>query len=797
MHQYRKLFFLTSLFIVCLAALPGQVQARHFKDTVHFRKLAAVNKDIVMSDSALNALGIDSLLNKVEFVHNTLGNIINTTGLGFNTRDIEDHYPVVDSNIDLVEQNLKLYTSILDVKNLQMFSVILGELREQLTDWRNTLFSFDHELLAMSSQCTAIRNDSLLKEIMQDSVFTAEYALEIQDIKDKHKLAKKLIAENQSRLKQLQVNVSNQYFECVDLDHKAKDLLRTTGLKSMGKEYDYLWQMKPVVDSNEQKMQDLVMESYKSQGRILTYYFKRNLTDQIWMLACGILFFVWVFVNFRKLQRSEDTKQASTFTYIGEVSVMSTLVALFSISPFFDLHPPTAYVQINMMIIVTTLTILLWQRWERRLMLFWLGIAILFIAFAATGIMMVPTPWFRILLISLNCIAIVFGMLWIRELRRNTVPYSMLIRWAAMLFVLLNIAAGLCNIYGRVSLAKILSVTAIYSMAHIVGLTVFMQIVLEAIHLQTSVNKLKGGLIGKLNFMKVEGVITTMLMLISVTIWCIVFCISLNLYNTVYDFAFELLTKTRRIGSTDFQIGNILLFLFIIYVSNLFQQGVGSLYSKSDSTWDPEIKKNASRLAITRLLLIVIGFLLAVAASGLPMDKITIVLGALGVGIGLGLQGIVNNLVSGVILIFEQPFRIGDYIELGDKRGRVLDIGIRSSRIMMEEGAEIIMPNGDLLSGRVINWTMRNEHARIELLLSLDPVRTFTEVQALLADEVMTYEHVIGEVPPEILLIGITEKAMTLKILVWIDDVHKMQNIKSTMLHQLSEFLTKSGIKII
>jgi small-conductance mechanosensitive channel len=78
--------------------------------------------------------------------------------------------------------------------------------------------------------------------------------------------------------------------------------------------------------------------------------------------------------------------------------------------------------------------------------------------------------------------------------------------------------------------------------------------------------------------------------------------------------------------------------------------------------------------------------LLAVAASGLPIDKITVVLGALGVGIGLGLQSIVNNLVSGIILFFDRPLRIGDVVEIGDKKGRVKAIGIRSSTCLQQMG---------------------------------------------------------------------------------------------------------------
>src|SRR5204862_5029292 len=128
---------------------------------------------------------------------------------------------------------------------------------------------------------------------------------------------------------------------------------------------------------------------------------------------------------------------------------------------------------------------------------------------------------------------------------------------------------------------------------------------------------------------------------------------------------------------------------------------------------DIQNKKERSRLLIARLILLCIGYLLAVAASGVPVDKITIIIGALGVGIGLGLQNIVNNFVSGIILIFDRPLQIGDIVEIGDKKGRVKEIGIRTSTLLTEDGAEVIMPNGDVLSHNIVNWTLSNNHARV------------------------------------------------------------------------------------
>ena len=106
---------------------------------------------------------------------------------------------------------------------------------------------------------------------------------------------------------------------------------------------------------------------------------------------------------------------------------------------------------------------------------------------------------------------------------------------------------------------------------------------------------------------------------------------------------------------------------------------------------------------IVRISIWTAGFLIAIAAAGIPLDKISILIGALGVGIGFGLQNLVNNLVSGIIIAFERPIQIGDTIEISGKTGTVQEIGVRSSQISNGEGANIIVPNGDLLSQQLID----------------------------------------------------------------------------------------------
>jgi small-conductance mechanosensitive channel len=100
---------------------------------------------------------------------------------------------------------------------------------------------------------------------------------------------------------------------------------------------------------------------------------------------------------------------------------------------------------------------------------------------------------------------------------------------------------------------------------------------------------------------------------------------------------------------------------------------------------------------------------------GIDLTKLTIIAGAFGVGIGFGLQNIVNNFVSGIILLFERPVSVGDTLQVGDDSGDLTHVGLRASVIRTFEGSEVIVPNGDLISEKVVNWTLSDQRRRLEI----------------------------------------------------------------------------------
>jgi small-conductance mechanosensitive channel len=328
------------------------------------------------------------------------------------------------------------------------------------------------------------------------------------------------------------------------------------------------------------------------------------------------------------------------------------------------------------------------------------------------------------------------------------------------------------------------------------GLLVFAQILIEAFYLQMQSSRITGGMAVKFNFEGIRQGLHGLFTGVVIILWLITFATNLDIYNTVLSLLNDVFNTPRKIGSTSYTYGNILTFVFILYVVSVLQRYVGYFFGETEDDFIGDLDKRESRLVLFRLIIIMVGFFAAVVASGLPVDKVTVVLGALGVGIGLGLQNIVYNLVSGVILIFEKPMQVGDYIEVGDKKGRVEGIGIRSSKLVTSDGSEVIVPNGDILSSHMVNWTRSNNNRRTELTISIDPAQLEVAREEILA-ELKNNAFVIKERPVEILVNNLSEKSVALTVNVWINSIYKEQEFKSDLFSSIYKRLAAKDIKII
>jgi potassium-dependent mechanosensitive channel len=173
---------------------------------------------------------------------------------------------------------------------------------------------------------------------------------------------------------------------------------------------------------------------------------------------------------------------------------------------------------------------------------------------------------------------------------------------------------------------------------------------------------------------------------------------------------------------------------------------------------------------LTRYGLLLVGFLLALGTLGLDLTRLTVLLSALGLGIGFGLQQIMNNFVSGLILLFERPVKVGDSIQLGDLGGDVLRIGMRSSTLRTPQGAEVIVPNSKMIEEKVTNWTLSDRRRRIDLDVGVTGDNDPEGIIALLL-EVARRDPRVNDIPaPSALLIRFGETSADFQLRVWTDD---------------------------
>jgi potassium efflux system protein len=760
---------------------------------------------------------LDTVMQKIDDMYMTLNKINSFQQKHFDTANIRRQLVAIDSTLDLIRDNLS-GNAVTEYKRILLDEFVLNDIHDQLEDWRNELFQYNNNLVKMNAETVAFSQDTVLRQIISDSMYRQMYMDELRELSRKWFAARKSTDTSLVRVNALQSAISKPWFQTLDLLTQVGIMKSQISGLLFSKEYPYIWE--PQGDGAQSG--NAASSSFRSERGLVSYFWRQNWGYYVYALLIAALFFWWTWTNYKRVneqiaapvteatsaakdeQGRTPQERAATglkelqLHYVRPNPLLAALVIALNVLPFFNFDAPTSFTQFGQLLLLIVVSILFWLQWPRRYYYSWLYIVLLYVLFVGTGAALVPRQGARLWLLLLSLGSIVLVWYSIRRIL-PFVPYPRLVKAARWLFLGLNVLTIVCNVTGRLSLSKIFSTSAIFGLVQVILLAVFVQCALEGLRLQTLATKLRDKTTTRLLlFDKMQKGTRRVLTAIALLTWVVAFAINMNIYDPLYAMAVRFWDHTVKFGSISFQVGNVLLFVLILYVSNSLQKYIGFLYGDgAGQNGGQTTGRRGSRLVMMRLILIIAGFLVAIIASGLPVDRITIVLGALGVGIGLGLQNIVNNLVSGIILIFEHPFQIGDYIELNGKKGVVRDIGIRSSRMITEDGTEIIMPNGDLLSGEVINWTVRNSQVRIEVPMTIEAGHSFDEISGIVVGALKDHPGLSKEDPPRVLLNTSTAANMVFTVLVYVDNIGQIQTIKSEVLRLLIQKLAEKGIKTV
>jgi len=194
-------------------------------------------------------------------------------------------------------------------------------------------------------------------------------------------------------------------------------------------------------------------------------------------------------------------------------------------------------------------------------------------------------------------------------------------------------------------------------------------------------------------------------------------------------------------------------------------------------------------------LLLLIG-LAALSAAGVELNKFTVLTGALGVGLGFGLQNIVNNFFSGIVLLFERPIHVGDTVDVGGLVGTVRRIGARSSTVQTFQGAEVIVPNSNLLSNQVINWTLSSQWRRVDIPVGVAYGTDPELVIRLLVGAAESHPGVLLERPPAAFFMGFGESALNFELRFWCARQDTWFQLQSDVTVAVAKALRGAGVAI-
>lgn len=742
------------------------------------------NKSKLFEETATDS----DYLMSIEKAGDVLQSAANDAEFEGNTFHLFGEIKRTESKLDLILASLKGANP--NVRNQQMYRIVLKEIEQELNEQNKAIDHRNANLEKIKNKILDLRKDKTLFTLIKDTIRRKQFKTELASLKKSYLKTDSLMTKNQEIL-----NIKKR----LTVEHKiavsnalttVETKLEKSGISILKKEYPSLWSTdstaKKVVSHNI-KAKVIIEEnvaayylSYKAGGLITLCFFMGLLA---WYISRNL--------KYLKSNGHAENLSLFNFKYLNRGIILPVIVIGLNIAVVTNLYAPALFLELLQLGLLGVLTILFKNDWSGKSMRNWLLLFGLFFALCFLDLFIEVGMFQRCSFIIINILGIRYGLVQIKSLK-DQLYIKGFFKWASIIFIGLNGLSILYNIFGRVSLSNMLSLTAFISLTQIVALSVLLKIILEIILLQIYTTRIKRGIEKIFDYENLSDTLKKPFIIVISYMWLVVIASNLNIWESLRSSVGTLLSRPNTIGSITFTFGNIVLFFIIVWAAHLLQNYVAYFFGEIEDENEENInKRQHSKLLITRLIVLIVGYLLAVAASGMPLDKLSILLGALGVGVGLGLQNVVNNFVSGIILIFDKPIQIGDVIDISSESGRVKSMGLRTTKINAPNGAEIIIPNGNLLSQNITNWTYTDNFKLVDIAIEISGDATPEDINATILSSLDSLPLVNNTKPSQIYYNSISDGKFKIQIKFWCSIYRTEETISTAKQALFSNFKAK------
>jgi small-conductance mechanosensitive channel len=273
----------------------------------------------------------------------------------------------------------------------------------------------------------------------------------------------------------------------------------------------------------------------------------------------------------------------------------------------------------------------------------------------------------------------------------------------------------------------------------------------------------------------------------------------MEILNTITEWLANAWNKHLfQLGETSFTSGRLIFLIvgltLLFYLTNLFKR---LLVKKVFPRYDMDVGVSQSIATITRYIIVIVGFFIILQSSGIDLSSLGILFGALGIGIGFGLQNITSNFISGIIILFERPIKVGDRIEVGGTHGMVARVSPRATTIITNDNVSIIVPNSEFISGRVINWSHHDRKIRFRIPVAVAYGSDVKKVVQLLLEVANEDRDVLKTPKPDVRMDEFGDDGITFTLLVWTTSlIHRRGKLMSNINFAIYLKFQENGIEI-
>jgi small-conductance mechanosensitive channel len=678
-------------------------------------------------------------------------------------------------------------------RNLTVSSSIFREMLDELNVEKEKVDQFAATFRKSQYKIDSIYAEKDLYLFPSDSLQVRQYAFLLVELSKEIKPIEDTLKTFGNKLDSLQTTINAMVFE---LNSRVENVeISRRRLNELNLENEI-----PTDKSNTyytRTLAEAVHYSFAKERYALGFYVELHLPRLV--ILSILVFLSWIFLaNLKKRTlQLHDLDEHDDGKIVLRSPFLSALVIGLGFFQFFFLNPPFIFYWLIWLVASFSLTLIFIGYLNRFWMFFWAFTVLIFLAAGIVNMILLPTDTERYLMLGLSLFGILFLIFTISKRQTNQLKEKRIV-FFIYLMGLFEFISLVLNLTGRFNLSKSFLLAGYIGIVIGILLLWTVRLVNQGLSIASKIYHNQERELFFINFNKLGNKAPGIFYTFLIVGWGILVGKNFYRFTQVSESITAFLTEERMIGSYQFSINGLFVFLIILFVSVMLSRLLSIFSAEPEASISDEKRTRVSFgswLLLVQIFIISLGLFLAFAASGIPLDKITIILGALSVGIGLGLQGLVNNLVSGLIIAFENTVKVGDLIEVEGKPGVMKSIGFRSSVVNMFEGYTAVIPNGDLISKQMVNWTT-GKGRKLSLVVGVS-YGTDLELAIRLLKEIIGEEDRIRKNPsPRVVPLEFSDSSIDLEVVFWLTHYMDYPFVRGELISKITLIFKENKIKI-